>query len=283
MLVVDLDGTLLGRGGEVSARNREAVVRARDAGLDVIVATGRALVESAHLLEAIDHKGMVIAAGGALLCDAATGKTVARSVMPPDVVHEVTQLLVRHGHKVLVLKDAHATGYDYLAVGDGEMDPASKWWFARIPARVRFVGSPEEDPHPEDTVRAGAVVSGAELAAIAAELRERVGDRATLQHWSAVTETHATGAATHLLEVFSARVNKWAMVEAYCGQKGIEREAVVAIGDELNDIEMIRHAGLGIAMGNAISACMDCADRVTGHHDEDGLADAVDHVLAGRW
>src|SRR6185369_8508762 len=47
-------------------------------------------------------------------------------------------------------------------------------------------------------------------------LRELVGERAYLQHWSAVTQTHATGSPTHLLEVFNARVNKWTMVEAYC-------------------------------------------------------------------
>ena len=64
LLVVDLDGTLLGRNGDVSSRNRRALAQARECGLELIIATGRSLVESRCALDAVDHQGLVVAAGG---------------------------------------------------------------------------------------------------------------------------------------------------------------------------------------------------------------------------
>ena len=89
MLVVDLDGTLLDSQGRVSARNRESILNARTSGLEVIIATGRALVESTKPLQEIDHKHLVVAAGGSLLCDWSSNRTLQRRVMPLGLVHRL--------------------------------------------------------------------------------------------------------------------------------------------------------------------------------------------------
>jgi len=283
LLVIDLDGTLLRSDGTVSARNIDAIDRAQECGVDVIIATGRSLGESREALQSLRHAGLVIAAGGSLLCDAATGATLERRPMPCDVVGEVTRWLVEHDHAALILKDAHATGYDYLVVGGGELDPASRWWFARMNAIVQRIDSLEDDPHPHDSVRAGAVACEERLAPLAARLREELGDRCCLQHWSAVTATHAIGSPTHLLEVFGSNVNKWTMTLAHCERVGVDRRRVAAIGDGLNDVELLTEAGLGIAMANAGPQAMAAARRVTAHHDEDGVALAIERLLEGEW
>jgi Cof subfamily protein (haloacid dehalogenase superfamily) len=283
MLVIDLDGTLLNRQGHVSYENQRAIHDARDAGIEVVIATGRALVESRRALEAIGHDGLIVAAGGSLLCEAATGKTLHRHVMPHDLVADVTCALLDHGHKVLILKDAHTAGYDYLAVGPGELDPASKWWFGKISPEVRFAEHVAEDEHPHDTVRAGVVASSRELAPIAEDLRTQLGDRAFLQHWAAVTATEATGSTTHLLEVFNPQVNKWMMITAICQERGIEPAHVAAIGDGLNDVEIVGGAGLGIAMANADPRVVAVADQVTDDHDDHGVARAIERILEGQW
>ena len=114
-------------------------------------------------------------------------------------------------------------------------------------------------------------------------MKDQIGDRAFLQHWPAVTSTHAIGASTHLLEIFDADVNKWTMIAQYCRTNGITHQQVASIGDGLNDVDLLRESGLGIAMANASQAVMDVADRVTGDHNEDGLAKAVNHILQGVW
>jgi HAD superfamily hydrolase (TIGR01484 family) len=283
LLVIDLDGTLLRSDGTVSSANQQAIERARLAGLEVIIATGRSLVESRAALQAINHQGLVVAAGGSLLCDAATGRTVGRRAMDVDVVRDVTRWLIAHDHRALILKDAQATGYDYLLVGDGHLDPASRWWFEQMSVQVREVQSFEEDVHPHDTVRTGAVAESSRLAPLVERLRCELSDRCSLQHWSAVTETAATGSATHLLEVFDLQVNKWSMIVDHCEQTGIHPSRIAAIGDGLNDVELITNAALGIAMANAGPEVLAVARQVTGHHDADGVASAIDRVLNGEW
>jgi len=283
LLVVDLDGTLLNQSGDVSERDIDAIHRAREAGVEFMVATGRAFVECAHTLQAINHQGWLVAAGGSMLVDSATGETVDRRTLPHDVVHEVSRCLLDDGHKVLILKDSHRTGYEYVAVGESEMDPASKWWFDRIPARVRHLESLDHDEHPEDSLRAGAVGCSSRLAPIAGTLRTQLGERCFLQHWSAVTESAATGSSTHLLEVFTANVNKWTMISAHCQRQGIDPKRVAAIGDGLNDVEMLRNAGLGIAMANAGPEAMASAARITNDHNNHGVSEAIDRILVGEW
>ncbi len=281
LLVIDLDGTLLRRDGSVSARNVEAVQQARDAGVEVIVATGRALVESQRALKAIAHEGLMIAAGGSMLCCVKSGRTLARRVMPEQVVRDATDALLGHGHKVLILKDSNAAGYDYLAVGQGELDPASRWWFEQLPVTVRFAEELAEDAHPHDTVRAAVVASGSELGPIAQDLKEKLGEQVFLQHWPAVTSSEAIGSQTHLLEVFNPNVNKWTMIQSHCAGSGIDMARVVTIGDGLNDVEMLRGAGLGVAMGNADPRAAAVADRSAGDHENDGVAEVIELILNG--
>lgn len=283
VLVVDLDGTLLRRDGSVSEADRRAICRARDSGMEIIVATGRSLKESRGAIEAIGHAGLVVAAGGSMMCEAASGRTVDRRVLGSDVVADAARPLLDAGHRVLILKDAHAAGMDYVAVGDGALDPASQWWFNHLGVEVRHIDDLADDPNPDDTVRAGAVACESRLAPLARRLKEHMGDRCSLQHWSAVTASHAVGSTTHLLEIFMTDVNKWTMIQAHCTRSGIDPARVAAIGDGLNDVELIANAGVGIAMGNSCAEVASVADRTTTDHEHDGVAAAIECLISGEW
>ncbi|MCA9286251.1 MAG: HAD hydrolase family protein, partial [Phycisphaerales bacterium] len=189
--------------------------------------------------------------------------------------------LLRHRHPVLLLKDAPSERDHYIVVGDLPLDPASEWWFKTFGVRYQRVTNVLDDPHPEDTVRVGVVATGSMLSAIAEEVRGDIGERALVQHWSAVTEEQATGSATHLLEIFDRQASKWSMVRALCRREGFDERRVVAIGDGLNDVELLANAAVGIAMENASEAVCAVADAFTGHHDRDGVAQAIDRLLNG--
>ena len=247
----------------------------------MLIATGRTWTETTACLEAIDHHGHVVAAGGSLLCHA-TGTTIERRTIGLDVVHRAVERLLDHGHRPLLLKDRHATGYDYLTVGPAPLSAASEWWFDVSPVLTRDAEVIDHDNHPDDTVRIGAVAGGDAIDAVARELAEALEGQAHLQHWSAVTTSHAVGSPIHLLEIFQHQTNKWMMIESYCAARGIGGAEVAAIGDGLNDVEMIANAGLGIAMENAIDDVKQHAAHMTRHHDEDGFR-ARGRCVPLRW
>ena len=278
LIVIDLDGTLLDRSGRVPDVNRDAVRLARNNGLEVIVATGRNWAESRPALSAIDANGMMICAGGAMLCDAVEGTGVRTRPLPVEAVHDITRRLIAHGHLVHLLQDHGRSDVEYIMVGTAETDPATAWWLKEHDVRTRFI----EDPDGLDlqhTLRVGTVGHAERLQSTVEDIESVWGDDVELQHWPAVVESAATGTTTHLLEIFDRGVDKWTMIEHLLAERGLGPEHVVAIGDGLNDIMMVREAGCGIAMGQANATVHAVADHVVSSHEEGGVVAAIEHVL----
>lgn len=288
LLALDLDGTLLDAASRLSPANRAAVGRAIDAGLEVVVCTGRGFAECRHVLDDLTMAGAAVVAGGAMTVQLPSGETLHRSAMPADLVREVSRILnAATGHYVLLLKDRSATGVDYVLLGDGRVDAASEWWFNQVPVAVQRAERFEDDPHPDETIRLGIVTTAREMKRLGARVVEEFGRRTFVHHFPVINSDgngrHLADDAIHLMEIFNAETNKWSAISALAAQRGVAAEQIAAIGDEINDVAMIRHAGLGVAMGNAIDPIKQVADRITLDQAEDGVAHAIEQILAGAW
>lgn len=291
LLAIDLDGTLLDPMGKVSPWNAAALHRARGAGLRTIICTGRGLVECRHILNQIAQVDPVVVAGGAIISDPASGATVHRFAIDLGLVADTVARLLAAGYPALVLKDPVEAGYDYLVVQGRErlpLDPVTLWWFEAMSVRVRYVDTLHEDRHPEHTVRVGACGLSGSMAAIKRELEGVCGPRACIHHFPAVVAPDAAritpdGQTLHVLELFDSGANKWSAVQVLAEKLGADPTRIAAIGDEINDESMIRGAALGIAMGNAVETIRTAAHRHTARNSEDGVAVAIEHILAGRW
>jgi hydroxymethylpyrimidine pyrophosphatase-like HAD family hydrolase len=291
LLAIDLDGTLVNNHHTISARNIAAISAARAAGIEVVICTGRGLKECSTYLKLIDQTGPVAVAGGSIIADPTTGRTLHRFAMEETLVHDVVEALHGHNHAAMVLKDPLEAGFDYLVVQSKHkhtLDPVMHWWFDLMKVGVRYIDHLHSDEHPQHTVRIGAFGVSTQIGMIAAQLTDVVKDRAVFHHFSAVVgPDHAQrlqeGEKFHILELFSSEGNKWSAVQHLAQQRNIPASRIAAIGDEVNDVPMIRGAGLGIAMGNAIPAVAQLAKVSTKTNDQDGVAHAIDKMLTGEW
>ncbi len=272
-LIVDLDGTILNKAGEISERNLLAFKEVSNQGIEIIIATGRCYAECSHVMGWLGHKGVSICAGGSTLHNA-SGKTIEASYVSFEIVQEVSNLLTAKGHRCLLLKDIDISEVQYVLVGEVELHDASKWWFDEHDISYIEVNQLEDDPWKDKTVRAGAVACELMLDPIARNIELQLRDAATIQHWSAVTSSEATGSVVHLLEVFGKNVSKLSMLKKYF-KESFNKDRVVAIGDGLNDVELLKGVGLSIAMDNATDFVKSHAQHVCGHHEKDGFADAM--------
>lgn len=285
LLVTDLDGTLLDRSGRVSPRNRAALQSLRDAGWHVAIATGRTWAESHRATDCVAEEALFIGAAGAVLHEAGSGRVLERVTVDAATALELAREIVAHGHRAHLLLDASLAGHDYLFVGTAELDPATRWWLAEHPIAARdWVDAPDDaHEHLEGRVlRVGTIGDSAVLAPVARSLAARWGDALAIRHWSALTADQAVGSATHMLEALSPRADKWTMACTAADRLGIARSRIVAMGDGLNDLELIRRAPLGVAMANADPRVAAVADARTAAHDQDGVAVAIDALLAGQ-
>lgn len=276
LLAVDVDGTLMDSHNRLPASHRDALRRAHEGGLKICLCTGRCLNETRDVLAELD---LALDAGvfvfGAIVCDLPGGRTTSRAAMPMPLAARVIQLFQSLGHPVLLLHDAAECGFDYQLVA-GEKNPAAyERWLSQVKTQVRRVdrwvpGGPE-------VVRAGVIEEAREL------------DR-TLEVLTGAfppgeikfNAIYAPNYRVHVVECFAPEVNKWAGIRGLLQRWGIAEAQVAAIGDDVNDLEMIRHAGLGIAMGNGIEAVKSAARWCVPANDAGGLAVAVDALLEGR-
>ena len=296
LLAIDLDGTLLNSCGLISDGNHRAIERANAAGIRVSVCTGRGFNECKRYTAQMGHTEPVVVAGGAILSHAQTGRTLHRFPMERGLVARLVGSLTAHGHAALVLKDPAGEedpglrpGHDYLIVsarGEEAIDPVSRWWFKEHRIGFHVVPSLDHDEHPGHTVRVGVCGTRGRTQAAADELQRDFAGEVAFHHFGAVVpgdDKKPMDDQIVILEAFDKRVNKWAAIRWLAERRGIDPKRIAAIGNDINDVAMLEGAALGVAMGNAIPEARGAADRHTLGNDADGVAHAIDKILAGEW
>jgi Cof subfamily protein (haloacid dehalogenase superfamily) len=272
MIAIDLDGTLLSPSGQVTPRTKAAVHQTLAAGLLVCFATGRNWTESRMVLEAVAHYGSAVFVGGALVMDTRQRVTLHRTMMDPALAAEVCRALEQTGHAVLALQDTGAAGVDYLVSEGVGLNRETAGWMKLTQAGVRGMGRRGDDAHPR-TIRFGICAGADEVRSAQRLLQARFGERLFCQ----VLQVPQTG--VEVLEIFDPAVNKWQGVLHVARAHDVLPAEVIAIGDDVNDLPMIRHAGLGVAMGNARPEVLAAAGRVIGPNAQDGLAEFLEEIV----
>lgn len=285
LIAIDLDGTLLRPGGKISPAVRQAVQRALDAGVHVIPATGRGWREATIALHGLDDVFDRLDLGvfntGACVADVSTGESVCLADFEPTLALELVDAMRAMPEAVLVYMDRSKTGIDYLVTGDGDLTENTQRWLSQNDMRFRE----NRHPSPEDlrhALRVGMVAVGDRAFHVAERVQNDFQDRVSIHAFAGVP-TADDEAKVYIAEIFAAGVDKWRGVSWVASELGIDRADVAAMGDEINDIALLREAGLGIAMGNAVDPLKQVADVVLDQtNEQDGVAHAIDRLLAGE-
>ena len=279
MIALDIDGTLLDGSGRLPQQNRKAINRAAEAGVQIVLCTGRGLAETRHVIDDLEHHEPVVLACGAHVACGATGKTLHRRPIDPALAHELVHHFDHDRYAVLISPDPEAVDHDYMVVAGHNMTDNTRWWFDNINARVRHVETPSQEDL-DHALRIAIVGPPDPMPAIQDSILKRFPQRVEVQHFAAIQQHNEV---LHLLEVFAEGVNKWTALQWMAAARGIDDREIAAIGDQINDLQMIREAGCGVAMSNAADVVRAAADRTTDSNDAAGVARAIDRLLEGRW
>jgi 5-amino-6-(5-phospho-D-ribitylamino)uracil phosphatase len=276
MIAIDLDGTLLSPAGQVTPRTRAAVHNALKAGLLVCFATGRNFTESLAVLQSVGHYDSAVFVGGAMVIDTQKRLTLHRTLMDADLARQLCGFFETRGHAVLALQDTGRAGVDYLISKQIAANDATRQWLDVTTASVHWTENLPEQSH-EHTIRLGIVCPGDAMREVHRELLETFGSRVV----SHILVVPAYG--VEVLEVFDPAVNKWEGVLHIARRYGVEATEIIAIGDDVNDIPMIKNAGLGVAMGNALPEVRSAAEKIIGTNRDEGLAAFLEELVKNDW
>ncbi len=242
MIAIDLDGTLLSPSSVVTPRTKAAIHRAASAGMVVCFATGRSFTESRAVIDSVGYYDAAIFVGGALIVDTGKRSTIQRTLMDPQLARELCAFFESHGQAALALQDVSTAGVDYLISNDFELNPATKLWCKTTRASVQRTNELAADPH-DHTLRVSIVAARQRAEPIYKEMRSKFGSRI-------VDHCFRPPGEILVVEAFDPSVNKWQGILQVARLRNIKPQEIVAVGDDINDVMMIRNAGLGIAMGN---------------------------------
>ncbi len=262
-IATDLDGTLLRSDKTVSDRTRRAVVGAEAAGLVVVIATGRPPRWIAPIVEALGERGLVVCANGAAIYDPTRHELVSTTPLDPSVIHAlVDDIEAAFPQAIMGVEQGFEFAIDE-AVRDASVQMRGSWNLDGL--RIGPIRSFLDAPALKLMVR----LPPPAAAGTADTVQQVVGDRALVTH--SIDES--------FLELSHPSVHKATTVESLLSSSGIRAAEVVAFGDMPNDIELLRWAGLGVAVANADPRVTAIADEVTASNDDDGVALVIERVL----
>ncbi len=261
LVISDLDGTLLRDDKTISERTKEAVKRFEAAGGRFSFATGRGIHASRRYFQELGLRTPLVLLNGSLLYDPVTDRELVVHPLDPEAVAAVWPLLEEAGLDILVHQTRRAVVREltprieeHLHLDGITVDVRPDLSPATCGTLVKILSIGE----PEQMERAEAAIAAAGLPVT-------------------VVRSFRT-----YLEVLSPISGKGTGLRALLAHLGIPRERVLAVGDYLNDIDLLAEAGLAVAVQNAHPALRVVAQRETLSNMEDGVAAVLDALVEGR-
>lgn len=275
LIAIDIDGTLVTGGDEITAATKTALHRAGALGLRLVLATGRRYRTTQRVMDALGLALPAICLGGALT-KSASGKTIRATAFAPADVGAMLALARGRDIALALQRDAHALGGpDFVVDASVQWNLSTRCYVAAAVDRCRAESAPERAVC-DDVLVAGCFGDFEPLALLQDDLNAQLPDTTT----SVLVRSKKTPG--WYLEVTAHHVDKWRALRRFAADAGVAAHAICAVGDASNDLPMIRGAGFGVAMGNADPAVKAAADWVTKTNDEDGVAVLLNRVLERR-
>jgi len=271
LLALDVDGTLLDPAGELRPTVRDAVIAVQQRGLRVVLCTGRRFRTTRPLAQALRLDGPLVVHNGALVKDPASGQTLQQSYIAAEMYHPALALLRRLSTPMMYV-DAFHENVDILTESMERAHPFQREYLADQLAHCHIVDD-IASPLAHGVLMLSIMADGTNLQALRPVLEQTMGTRGRVH---LLVNKNYQG---YILEILQAGVSKWQALQQLAAQQGITPEEIIAVGDDYNDLDMIRYAGLGIAMGNAVDTVKAAADAITGSNAEDGLVQAIERFV----
>ena len=259
LVAIDLDDTLLDHSRVISPRARAAIRAAVASGVTVTLATGRMYRSALPYARQLELDVPLVTYNGALIRCSGSDETLLHRPLAADTAAELLALFRERGWYVQVYlddtlyvreRDANARYYEEIAGVEAVVVGDLLWSLPGVPTKLLAMAEPG---------RIGEI-----NAAVVAAFGDRV---------------YTAASKANYLEITDPGVNKGAALDFLAKRMGITRDAVMAIGDSINDLDMIEYAGLGVAMGNASPRVKAAARAVTAANDADGVAEAIEKYV----
>ena len=271
LIAIDIDGTLLDSKVEVSQANLDALRQAHQAGIEIVLGTGRRHKFALPIAESLGFDLWLISSNGAVT-RSTRGEMFHRDLLPKDTAVKLCRYMQEFRNHTVLTFDREGMGGIVCESYEHLYGVIQRWMEKNAPF-IEYV-SPIEEALTEDPIQAmfcGPIelMEDAQKRLLACDFR---GEFTLLR-----TQYEARNLC--IVDILNAGCSKGHALERWARYRGFDRSEVMAIGDNYNDIEMLNFAGHPVIMGNASDDLKQNGWAVTLHNDESGVAAAISQVL----
>ena len=283
LIASDMDGTLLNEKMEVSSRNIQAIKDAEKNGIEFLIATGRGLSEAKPFLKNHVHPGF-ITLNGAEVFDPKE-KLISSNPLSREAQKKVVELFNKYNVYFEVITDkgifsndreARVTNLANLLM---KLNPGTSYKQALKDTQERVKMMPMNFVDNYDDVLNNDSYQIMKLIGFN-EHEHRILAPLKKEITKTIKDVVPTSSSPNNVEVNSIDAQKGIALLQYADNKNILPEEIMAIGDNLNDYSMIKSAGVGVAMANAIPAIKEIAQIQTDSNINDGVAQIIEQTIA---
>ena len=271
LIALDIDGTLLTYRSELTPRTRAAITAAQTQGVKVVLVTGRRFGSARQLIQELQLDVMLISHNGALTKDVSTLATLGYHPLKVETAQQVLHAARGFGADAICCDDPHGHGVMVLE-GISERNRALQRYLEKYWHAVREVEDllAYLDHDPIQMMFSGHC---APMDEFAEQLQAALGNQIRL------FKTRYRSIDLTILDALSHTASKGDSLAEIASQHGIAAEEVMAIGDNFNDLPMLRYAGIGVVMGNAEEELKQMGFELTDTNETDGAAKAIEKYV----
>lgn len=267
LVCIDMDGTLLNDNKEVSDKNKQGIKRLLENDIEVAVTTGRPFINAGYFADLIGQDLPIIASNGAYIYEKGKGVICNRPLSKGNVIN-IIKILKDNGYSPQFhgAEDIYAEKLEYSASLISKLNQIIP---EKNRMKINIVNSFDSilDNYNGQFLKCILLDDKQEnILKIKKEIKKLKG-------------IEVVSSSILNLEIMEEGTSKGEAVESLAEYLGIEINQVAVIGDNENDLSMIKRAGLGIAMGNATDEVKKEAKHVTTSNNEDGVFYAIDRFI----
>lgn len=261
LFISDLDDSLLRDDQTIGARTERALEKLAGRGVKIALASGRMYAAMQRYVKQLGITAPAIALNGAMIVDTVTGVPISRTYIAPELAGEALEELARRG--------LYAQSYDEERYYFEHECEFSRYYAHVLGVNGVETGRPLTDCVPKRVPKLLTINTPERTRELLPLLKEKFAGRLEV----AISKPM-------YIELTNPAANKGAALERLCGLLGIKPSEAMACGDGLNDLGMIRMAGLGVAVGNARESVRAQADVVCAPNDEEGIARLIERMTS---
>ena len=274
LLALDIDGTLLNPRGEITPRTLSAINQARQQGVLVVLVTGRRFGSARDLLVRLQLDIPLVSHNGALTKNIKTLETLDFHPLDAELAREMIRFGRAHSVDMICNDDPHGVGTMVIESISESNKPQQRYLNQYRSAVVEVPDLLEHIQSPPIQLTVSGRCDPTE------EFERRLGE--LMEGRVQLFKTRYRAFDLTILDVLSTTASKGESVARIARQHGIAQEETMAIGDNHNDLTMLRYAGLGVVMANAEDELKQMGFEQTTSNEEDGVAEAIEKFILTR-